>query len=148
MLSQDFKEFISALNARDVQYLVIGGYAVAFHGFPRYTKDIDLWIGPAPENITRLILAIDDFGFGSLGITPADFSDPKVVIQLGRPPNRIDLLCDVGGVSFDQAYARRVATTLGDIQTPFIDIDDLIAAKQAAGRHQDLADIENLRNKE
>ncbi len=70
MLSQDFKEFISALNARDVQYLVIGGYAVAFHGFPRYTKDIDLWIGPAPENIDRLIQAIDDFGFGSRGITP------------------------------------------------------------------------------
>lgn len=147
MLGQDFKEFIGALNAREVQYLVIGGYAVAFHGFPRYTKDIDLWVGPTPDNINRLIQAIDDFGFGSLGITPADFSDPKVVIQLGQPPNRIDLLCDVGGLAFDKAYSRSVRVILDDMPVPFIDIDDLITAKRAAGRLQDLADIENLQSK-
>jgi hypothetical protein len=145
MLSQDFKEFIDALNVREVKFLVIGGYAVAFHGFPRYTKDIDLWVDADEENISRLIKAISDFGLASLGLSAADFSDPKVVIQLGQPPNRIDLLCDVGGLSFAAAYERRATCMMGELAVPFIDLDDLISAKQAAGRLQDLADIENLR---
>ncbi len=144
MLSQDFKEFLSALNAREVRYLVIGGYAVAFHGFPRYTKDIDLWIDPAEDNISRLVQALDDFGFSSLGVTAADFSDPQVVIQLGHPPNRIDLLCSVGRLSFADAYTRRAKTMMGDIMVPFIDAKDLITAKRSSGRLQDLADIDNL----
>ena len=147
MFSQDFKEFLNALNAREVRYLVIGGYAVAFHGFPRYTKDIDLWIDPAKGNIHSLLQALDDFGFGSLGITANDFSDPKVVIQLGHPPNRIGLLCNVGDLAFDQAYERRAKTTMDELTVPFIELEDLITAKRAAGRLQDLADIENLRSK-
>ncbi|MBP7831132.1 MAG: nucleotidyltransferase [Kiritimatiellae bacterium] len=144
MLGKDFKEFIASLSARGVEYLVIGGYAVAYHGFPRYTKDLDIWIGPSASNVARLLKAMEDFGFGSLGLTAADFQDPTTVIQLGHPPYRIDLLCGVGGLDFSKAYARREQVVLGDLTVSFIAREDLVAAKRLAGRHQDLADVENL----
>jgi hypothetical protein len=92
MLNQDFKEFIQSLNDNQVRYLVIGGYAVALHGYPRYTKDIDIWIEMTLENAAKLIQALQQFGFGSLGLTSEDFLAPDQVIQLGYPPNRIDLI--------------------------------------------------------
>ncbi len=92
MLNQDFKEFIKSLNENDVKYLVIGGYAVAFHGHPRYTKDLDIWIQISPENASRLVKAITQFGFASLGLRQEDFLVPDQVIQLGCPPNRIDVI--------------------------------------------------------
>ena len=144
MLGKDFREFVAALNARAVEYLVIGGYAVAYHGFPRYTKDLDVWVGRAAENITRLLKALEDFGFASMGLTARDFKDPATVIQLGHPPWRIDLLCGVGGLSFRKAFARRETVELDGTPVAFIHREDLVRAKRAAGRHQDLADIENL----
>lgn len=144
MLGKDFKEFVAALNARHVEFLVIGGYAVAFHGFPRYTKDLDLWVGPDLDNVLRLLSALEDFGFASLGLTEADFKDPTVVIQLGQPPNRIDLLCGVGGLDFDEAYRRRETLDPAGVPLSFISRGDLIGVKRAAGRHQDMADVENL----
>lgn len=92
LLSQDFKEFLQSLNDNDVKYLIIGGYAVAFHGHPRYTKDIDIWLSAEKSNIANLLKALEDFGFASLELTSNDFADPEQIIQLGYPPNRIDLL--------------------------------------------------------
>lgn len=99
-LNPDFKEFFESLNRNDVRYLVVGGYAVAFHGYPRYTKDIDVWIEATTDNVQRLIQALRDFGFGALGLQERDFLEPGYTIQLGRPPNRIDLLTSVHGVDF------------------------------------------------
>ena len=144
MLNQDFKEFIQSLNENDVRYLVVGGYAVALHGYPRYTKDIDIWIGHDHENATRLVKALAQFGFGSLGLKADDFIEPDTIIQLGYPPNRIDLITTLPGVDFEQAFPSRLRVEVGNILVNFIDLENLKKNKQATGRNQDLADLENL----
>ena len=144
MLNQDFKEFIQSLNDNHVRYLVVGGYAVAFHGHPRYTKDIDIWIEMNPENATQVVKALDQFGFGSLGLKEADFLVPDQIIQLGYPPNRIDLLSTLSGVDFVTCYASRVQVEVDKVLVNFIDLENLKKNKKASGRHQDLADLENL----
>lgn len=144
MFGQDFQEFIAALNDQAVRYLVIGGYAVAFHGEPRYTKDLDIWIQLSPENAARLIRALDAFGFGSLNLTVEDFLTPDEVIQLGYPPNRIDLLVSLQGVDFETCYASRVETVMDGVLVNFIDRENLKRNKQATGRLQDLADLDVL----
>ncbi|MEM6432634.1 MAG: hypothetical protein AAF773_02075 [Cyanobacteria bacterium P01_D01_bin.115] len=106
MLNQDFREFIQSLNDNQVRYLVIGGYAVALHGYPRYTKDIDIWIEMSADNAKRLLAALAQFGFASLDLQAADFMEPNQVIQLGYPPNRIDLLMMPDGVDFETAYSK------------------------------------------
>lgn len=145
MLNRDFKEFIASLNSHRVRYLVVGGYAVAFHGHPRYTKDLDVWVELSEQNAERLIEALRTFGFGSLGLTPDDFLIPGQVVQLGNPPNRIDLLVTISGVIFEDCYARRLQIVIDEVTVNFIDLDSLRKNKEAAGRHQDLADLENLR---
>lgn len=145
MLSKDFKEFIKLLNENNVKYLVIGGYAVAFHGHPRYTKDLDIWIESSPKNAQRLLSALDQFGFGSLGLELEDFIATNQIIQLGYPPNRIDLLTTAGGLDFGECYKSKVSEYIHGIQIDFIDIENLKKNKQATGRSQDLADLENLR---
>lgn len=144
VLNQDFKEFLQSLNDNAVRYLVIGGYAVAFHGHPRYTKDIDVWIERSPENATNMLAALDQFGFGSLGLTADDFQATAQIIQLGYAPNRIDILTTLLGVDFESCYAARVEVEMEGVRVNFIDLENLKKSKQAAGRHQDLADIENL----
>lgn len=144
MLNQDFKEFIQSLNANNVRYLVVGGYAVAVHGHPRYTKDIDIWIAMDEENARRMVSALQDFGFGSLGLKPDDFLTPDQIIQLGYPPARIDLLTTLAGVEFETCYASRVEVVLDGVPVSFIDIENLKKNKRAAGRPQDLADLKNL----
>ncbi|MEO0988913.1 MAG: DUF6036 family nucleotidyltransferase [Cyanobacteria bacterium J06639_14] len=144
MLNQDFKEFIQLLNDNQVRYLVIGGYAVALHGYPRYTKDIDIWIEMTSENANRVLQALAQFGFASLELQPQDFMTPDQVIQLGYPPNRIDLLTTPDGVDFSTCYAARLETEIGGILVNFIDLDNLKINKKASGRLQDLADLENL----
>jgi len=144
VLNQDFKEFIQSLNDNHVRYLVVGGYAVAFHGHPRYTKDIDIWIEMNPENATQVVKALDQFGFGSLGLKEADFLVPDQIIQLGYPPNRIDLLSTLSGVDFATCYASRVQVEVDKVLVNFIDLENLKKNKKASGRHQDLADLENL----
>ena len=143
-ISQDFKEFLQSLNANNVKYLVIGGYAVAFHGHPRYTKDIDIWLSPDTKNIEKLIRALDDFGFASLGLEVKDFLDPELIIQLGLPPNRIDLLTALEGVDFDICYNQKVQSETEGVTINFIDLGNLKKNKKATGRYQDLADLENL----
>ncbi len=148
MLNQDFKEFIQLLNENQVKYLVIGGYAVAIHGHPRYTKDIDIWIEISQENAEKLITVLTQFGFGSLGLTSQDFQSPDQVIQLGYPPNRIDLITTPDGVDFQTCYNSRTEVLLSDIIVNFIDLDNLKKNKLASGRFQDLADLENLQNQQ
>jgi hypothetical protein len=144
VLNQDFREFIQSLNDNGVRYLVIGGYAVAFHGHPRYTKDIDIWIGTDVENATKIVKALGQFGFASLGLQASDFTAPDQFILLGYPPNRIDLITTTPGVDFDICYSTRVQTEVDGVQVNFIDLENLKRNKKAVGRHQDLADIENL----
>ena len=144
ILNQDFKEFIQSLNKHSVRYLVIGGYAVAFHGHPRYTKDMDLWIWLDETNLENLIKALKDFGFGSLGLTVKDFLEPDIVVQLGYPPNRIDLMTAPKGVDFQNCYADRIEVEIEGTCINFIDLANLKKNKFATGRHQDLADLEHL----
>ena len=143
-LDRDFKEFIECCIARDVRFLIVGGYAVAAHGHPRFTKDLDVWVWLDPDNARRLVAALNDFGFGSVGITEADFAEPGAVIQLGYPPKRIDLLTSADGVDFDVCYRDRVMIDVDGVSVPFIDVANLLANKRAAGRPQDLADVAAL----
>jgi hypothetical protein len=144
MLSKDFKEFIALLNGYSVRYLVVGGYAVAFHGYPRYTKDLDIWIELSPENADNVLKALDDFGFGSLGLKPEDFLESNQIIQLGYPPNRIDLLTTLKDITFEDCYKARVVVDIQGLKISFIDLENLKKNKRATGRPQDLADAENL----
>lgn len=145
MLNKDFNEFIKLLNEHKVKYLVVGGYAVAFHGHPRYTKDLDVWIESSPANARNLLKALDRFGFGSLDLTIEDFLVPDQIIQLGYPPNRIDLLTSAAGLNFEDCYASKVVTTIHGLQIDFVDIENLKKNKRSTGRAQDLADMENLK---
>lgn len=144
MLNSDFKEFIQLLNKNQVKYLVIGGYAVAVHGHPRYTKDIDIWIEMTPENAEKLLIALNQFGFGSLGLSSQDFQSPDQIIQLGYPPNRIDLITTPDGIDFDTCYTSKLEIIINDIPIQFIDLNNLKKNKKVSGRLQDLADLENL----
>jgi len=143
-LNPDFKEFIESLNANNVRYLVVGGYAVAIHGHPRYTKDIDVWLWLDPQNAEQVLKALQQFGFGSLGLTIEDFLVSDQIIQLGYPPSRIDLLTSLPGVEFEECYPTRMAITIDGITVNFIDLANLKKNKRASGRTQDLADLENL----
>ena len=107
MLNQDFKEFIQSLNDSGVRYLVVGGYAVALHGYPRYTKDMDVWVDMTADNASKILKALDQFGFGSLGVKELDFIVPNQMLQLGYPPGRIDILTTIPGVEFSECYTAR-----------------------------------------
>ena len=143
-LDRDFSEFIACCVARDVRFLIVGGYAVAAHGHPRYTKDLDVWVWIDQQNASRLIAALDDFGFGTVGLTADDLLDPDAVIQLGYPPKRIDILTRVDGLTFGPCYEARVMIDVDGTAVPFIDLANLRRNKRAAGRPQDLADLAAL----
>lgn len=144
MLNKDFREFIELLNENEVRYLVVGGYAVALHGHPRYTKDLDVWIGLSPENANKILDALKKFGFGSLGLKSEDFLESDQIIQLGHPPNRIDILTALKDMNFEDCYKTRVEVEIRGLPINFIDIENLKRNKRATGRPQDLADVENL----
>lgn len=144
MLSRDFKEFAELLNAGGVEYLVVGGYALAAHGHPRYTGDFDVWLRLTPTNLARVITALEQFGFGGLGLQAADLQVPDAVVQLGYPPGRIDLMTGIDGVEFEACWQRRVEVDVGGTRLPIIGVEDFKANKRATGRLKDLADIEAL----
>lgn len=143
MLNRDFKEFAELLNAHGVEYLVVGGYALAAHGHPRYTGDIDFWVRPSADNLDRLLVALEQFGFGSLGLRPSYFSGDSVV-QLGQPPRRIDLLSAVDGVDFETCFQRREQVDVAGVRLNIIGIEDFKTNKRASGSLKDLADLESL----
>ncbi len=144
MLTSDFKEFAELLNSNQVEYLVVGGYALAAYGHPRYTGDLDFWIGTDLQNAERLLKALAQFGFGGLGLRLEDFTSPNQVIQLGYPPGRIDLLTSIDGVDFAACYQRRMVVPISGVGLSFIAMQDFRANKKAVGRLQDLADLETL----
>ena len=143
-LQRDLKEFIESLNSHQVEYLIIGAFALAFHGVPRFTGDIDILIRRSPENAARIERVLVSFSFASLGLSAADFIAADQIIQLGHPPNRIDLLTSITGVEFEEAWAGRVAAKLHEIPVSFIGKEALIQNKRATGRTQDKADLEAL----
>ena len=145
MLNKDFKEFIELLNKKKVNYLVVGGYAVALHGHPRYTKDLDIWIERSPENAHRILSALDEFGFGALDLKTEDFLKEDHIIQLGYPPNRIDILTTLSDMSFEECQQAGIEVDIEELSIRFIDLANLKKNKLATGRPQDLADVENLK---
>ena len=143
-LTKDFKEFLQCLNARGVEYLVIGGHAVAFHGYPRATADLDVWIAVNPANAGRVVAALEEFGFDLPELRPDLFLREDRVIRMGIAPNRIEIQTGIDGVTFAECYPQRVAAELDGIPIWFISLADLKINKRAAGRNKDLADLDNL----
>ena len=144
MLNEDFKEFAALLNSNRVEYLIVGGYALAAYGHPRYTGDLDFWVGTDPANARQVLAVLDQFGFGALGIGLPDLTTPNQVIQMGFPPRRIDLLTSIDGVEFLPSFARRLVVTVDGLSLNFISLDDFKTNKRATGRHKDLADLDAL----
>lgn len=143
----DLREFIALLNSNGVEYLVVGGVAVAFHGAPRYTGDLDFLVRPSRDNAVKLIHALQEFGLSSFRLTPEELSQPDQIIQFGVKPNRIDVITSLAGVAFDEAWETRVAGELDGIQTHYIGRDALIRNKEATGRPQDIVDAGKLRKR-
>jgi len=140
---EDFKEFIEALNKNDVEYVIVGAFALAFHGHPRATGDIDIWLRPTPQNAKALLKALYDFGFGEWDISENDVLSGKI-IQLGYPPVRIDLITLMEGLTHEEIWEARQLGMFGDQQVFYIGREAFIRNKKAAGRHRDLADLELL----
>ena len=140
----DFRELLESFNAHRVEYLVVGAYALAFHGAPRATGDMDLFVKPDSENAERILAALEDFGLGSLDLKTEDFCAPDMVVQLGVTPVRVDLITTIDGVSWQEAWDSRAEGTIAGLPVSFISRAQFIANKRAAGRLKDLADLEAL----
>ena len=147
-IQQDFRDLLELFNSHKVEYIIVGGYALAFHGAPRYTGDIDIYVKPDAGNAQQIVSALDEFGFGSVGLAAADFEKLGQVIQLGVPPVRIDIITSIGGVSWDEAFTGQVAGKYGDIQVYYLGLEQFLKNKRAVGRKKDLADIEALGQKD
>ena len=143
-IQKDFKELLELFNVHKVEYIVVGGYALAFHGAPRFTGDIDLLVKPDSKNAQRILVALNDFGFGSLALSKSDFTREDSVVQLGVPPVRIDIITSLTGVDWDKAQAGKVAGDYGGVAASFLGKKEFILNKKATGRKKDLADIEAL----
>ena len=144
-LGKEMHDFVSLCVEHGVRFLVVGGYAVAAHGHPRLTKDLDIWVWIDPENAARIVAVLDEFGFGSLGLSAEDFAVESQVVQLGSPPNRIDISTSIAGVDFEGCWEQRTEVLLDSMAVPFIGLEDLERNKLAVGRFQDLADAKALR---
>ncbi len=144
-LNKDFREFIELLNSNGVEYLVVGAFAVAWHGHPRFTADIDFLIRASSANAEHILNTLTEFGFGSLQISVEDLNRPNQVVQLGVIPNRIDIITSIDGVEFEQAWRRRVTGEIDGISVSIIGLEDLLRNKEATGRLKDAGDAEQLR---
>ena len=140
-MSRDFVEMLAALSAAGARFLIVGAHALAAHGAPRATGDLDIWIQATPENAARVLDALTHFGAALFDLSVDDLSKPDTVFQIGLPPSRIDILSSISGVDFDTAWPRRVEVTIGDLRVPLIGRDDFITNKRAAGRPKDLSDL-------
>ena len=143
-LPPDFKEFLGWLNRHDVEYLLVGGYAVGYHGYPRATIDIDVWIASNPENARKVVAALEGFGFGSEILRPELFLQPDKVFRMGLPPMRIEILTSISGLDFGEAFEGRIEDSLDGVPVMIISLRDLKTNKRAAARAKDLADLEEL----
>lgn len=143
-MNPDFSDMLSALSAEGVEYLLIGAYAMAVHGVPRATGDIDVWVRPSPDNADRVMRALARFGAPLGALRTADLTAEGTVFQIGVAPNRVDVLTAIDGVTFDEAWSRRETRTIGELTLPVIGRDDLIRNKRATGRARDRADADRL----
>ncbi len=143
-LHPDFKDFLRLLNSHGVEYLVVGGYAVGYHGYPRATGDMDIWIAVSEANAERTARALRAFGMPEPGTTKRLFTEKDKVVRIGVPPVRIEVITGAFGVEFNECYSRREIVEIDDIPVNFISLDDLKSNKRAAGRHKDLEDMEHL----
>jgi len=143
-VQKDFRDLLELLNAHSVEYMIVGAYALAFHGAPRYTGDMDILVKPDPKNAQRIMSALNDFGFGSVGLVAADFETEDKVVQLGFLPVRVDIVTSITGVSWKEAMSGRVEGMYGDLPVYYIGREQFISNKRALARKKDLADIEVL----
>ena len=143
-LPQDFKEFFQSFSQHEVEYLLVGGYAVGYHGYPRATMDIDVWVASNPENARRIVAALEDFGFGGQVLAEELFLKGDQVIRMGLPPMRIGILTSISGVDFEDAYSQKIDDVLDEVPVKLISLHHLKANKIAAARTKDLADLEEL----
>lgn len=143
-LADDFKEFLKLLNTHHVEYLLIGGYAVSYHGYPRATNDLDVWIAVHPDNAERLVQALQSFGFTTPELSAELFLQDNKIIRMGHPPIRIEILTAISGVGFAECYARRLKAIVDGVPVNLIHLEDLKQNKRASGRFKDLNDLENL----
>jgi len=134
-----------SLNENNVRYLIVGGYAVGFHGYPRYTKDLDVWIEVSHKNAENVVKALNQFGFSAFNFQTDDFLKPDEFTQLGYPPNRINLITSCEGVDFSSCYESKMQIEIDSLKIDFIDYENLLKNKKSVGRPQDLADISNLK---
>ena len=144
-LAQDFEDFVKLLNKYQVDYMVVGGYALAFHGKPRHTGDLDIWINSSETNAEKLIIAIKNFGLGSLGLTKSDFMQEGYVTQIGQQPLRIDILNTIDGVKFEDAFSNKLHVDVNGIEVNYIGLKDFIDNKTASGKSQDIADLKEIK---
>jgi predicted nucleotidyltransferase len=143
-LPPDFKEFLRLLNTHNVEYLLIGGYAVGYHGYPRATNDMDIWIAIHPDNAERMVTVLRVFGFETPDLSPELFLQDHSIVRMGLPPMRIEVLTTISGVEFAACYAARVTTMIDGVKVNLISLPDLKVNKQASGRYKDLDDLEHL----
>ena len=143
-LPPDFREFLRLLNSHRVEYLLIGGYAVGFHGYPRPTGDMDIWIAISSQNATRLVEALVEFGFSAEDVPVALFTEPGKIVRMGIPPMRLEIVTTISGVEFAPCYERRSSVVIEGVAVNIIGLDDLKTNKKASGRHKDLNDLEQL----
>lgn len=144
VLPPDFKEFLQLLKDHDVRYLLIGGYAVGYHGYPRATGDMDIWVAIEPDNAAGIVAALREFGFNFPEPTADLFLKERSIVQMGMPPMCIEVVTTISGVSFEACYAARVVDTLDGVEVSLISLEDLKRNKKASGRHKDLNDLEHL----
>lgn len=146
--NEDFTDLLQALISKEVKFMIVGAYALAAHGIPRTTGDLDIWVEATPENAEKVLSALLQFGAptSALGISQVDLATPNLVVQLGLPPRRIDLLTEISGVTFDSAWPTRMLKTIDGLELPFISRDLLIKNKRATGRPKDLLDVSTLEN--
>lgn len=144
-LANDFIEFIELLNNHKVEYMIVGGYAVMAHGQPRYTEDFDIWIKPSDVNAEKMMVVLKEFGFVLKGLSKEDFEVEDMVVQLGYPPLRIDLMGSISGVTFDEAFPHKILRKIGQIEMNFIGLNELVRNKETTGRKKDIVDAEQLK---
>jgi hypothetical protein len=147
-MNQDFLDLLRAFNARDVRFLVVGAYALAVHGRPRATGDLDVWVDATPENAAKVMSALEQFGAPTALVQAADFSRPGIVFQMGLPPMRIDILTELSGLTFCEAWPTRTRAAFGPVMVDVIGREAFIKNKRATGRAKDLGDIESLGERE
>jgi predicted nucleotidyltransferase len=143
-LPPDFKEFLKLLSAHQIKYLLIGGYAVGYYGYPRATADMDIWIAMNPQNAGEVVTALKEFGFNVHDLSVQVFLKPNQIIRMGVPPVKIEILTTISGVSFEECYPERVLDELDGVEVNLISLKHLKINKKAFGRHKDLDDLENL----